>query len=83
MAQGGDLTPANAFFSPESMIASAHGYAPIPKPSAKRPNMAERAQQQQQQQQDLHFPGWSPLRLRNRKVHHGYATIARTLPLAM
>lgn len=51
----------------------------IPKPAAKRPNMAERAQQQQ----DLHFPGWSPLRLWNRKVHHGYATIARTLPLAM
>lgn len=51
----------------------------IPKPPAKRPKMAERAQQQQ----ELHFPGWSTLWLWNRKVHHGYTTIARTLPLAM
>lgn len=51
----------------------------LPKPVAKRPKMSERAQQQQ----DLHFPGWNPLWLWNRKVHHGYATIARTLPLGM
>jgi hypothetical protein len=50
-----------------------------PKLAAKRPKMAERAQQQQ----ELHFPGWSTLWLWNRKVHHGYATIARTLPLGM
>ncbi|MFG6412470.1 hypothetical protein ACG02S_01010 [Roseateles sp. DC23W] len=51
----------------------------IPKPAAKRPKMSERAQQQQ----ELHFPGWPPLWLWNRRVHHGYTTVARTLPLAM
>ncbi len=51
----------------------------IPKPAAKRPKMAERAQQQL----ELHFPRWPPLWLWQRKVNHGYTTAPRTLPLAM
>lgn len=51
----------------------------IPKPAAKRPKMAERAQQQL----ELHFPLWPALWLWQRKVNHGYTTVPRTLPLAM
>lgn len=51
----------------------------IPKPAAKRPKMAERAQQQL----ELHFPLWPALWLWQRKVNHGYTTLPRTLPLAM
>lgn len=46
---------------------------------AKRPKMSERAQQQL----ELHFPGWPPLWLWQRKVNDGYTTVPRTLPQVM
>lgn len=45
----------------------------------KRMKMAERAQQQL----ELHFPDYHPAWLWSRKVHDGYSSIPRTLPIVM
>lgn len=46
---------------------------------AKRLKMSERAQQQL----ELHFPGWNPMWLWQRKLNDGYTTVPRTLPYVM
>lgn len=53
--------------------------ATVKQAGSKRLKMAERAQQQL----ELHFPGWPPVMLWQRKLNDGYTTVPRTLPLAM
>lgn len=53
--------------------------ANVKQAGTKRLKMSERAQQQL----ELHFPGWNPKTLWQRKLNDGYTTLPRTLPYVM